>query len=469
MNIVHITSEVYPFSKTGGLADVLYSLPVAQRKMGNKVYVISPLYKNILKNFEDIKFSGRKTWVDTELGIYEFGIFTTVKEGVTFIFLSNLFLFERGGYYGKDGADYEDNFLIFGAFSKAALNLVKYFIGKTDIIHCHDWQAALVPAVGKTEFYDINAKYFFTIHNLAFQGIFDFDNVLKLKIDPWLCGLECLEFYGRANFLKAGIAMADFVTTVSPTYAKEVLRPEYGFGLDGFLNKHKGKFAGILNGLDYNVWNPATDKFIFDNYDEKNISGKFTNKAKLCNLYNLDERLPLFGFVSRFTEQKGIYLIIDALNETYFGANFIFLGDGDIFARSRLKLIENKPNIRIVYGYNETLSRKIYASSDFYLMPSRFEPCGISQLIAMRYGAVPVVRSTGGLVDTVVDVGSDNGHGIVFDNYTVSDLKNAINRAVNMYIEKKLEPLILKNMKKNYSWVKSAQEYVKLYEKVLNI
>lgn len=468
MKIVHIASEVYPFSKTGGLADVTFSLPVYQKKLKNDVYVITPLYKGILEKFDKIKYTGKKTWVDTDLGVFEFGIFKIKLNGVTFIFLSNFFLFERGGYYGENGKDYPDNFLIFGSFAKAALNVIKYILKDSDIIHCHDWQTALVPALLKTEYKDINAKIVLTIHNLAFQGVFKIEDVLSLRIDPWLFGLECLEFYGMANFLKAGIMMSDFVTTVSPTYAKEVMTHEYGFGLEGVLRKCSFKFAGILNGIDYKIWDPNTDRFIFKNYNKRNYKDKVFNKIDLCNRYGLLKELPLFGFVSRFTEQKGISLLIDALKGFTEGANFILLGDGDSEIRQQLAALNNRKNIRIIFGYNEALSRQIYAGGDFYLMPSKFEPCGISQLIAMRYGNIPIVRKTGGLKDTVTDLHFEGGHGIVFEEYSSERLIESIVRSIYIYNSNLFDSLILKNMKKDYSWVNTAKEYVKIYNNILH-
>ncbi|MBC7195689.1 MAG: glycogen synthase [Deferribacterales bacterium] len=467
MKIVHIASEVYPFSKTGGLADVAYSLPVYQKKLKNDIYVITPLYKGILEKFDKIKYTGKKTWVDTELGVFEFGIFKTKMNGVTFIFLSNIFLFERGGYYGEDGKDYPDNFLIFGGFSKAALNVVKYIIDGADIIHCHDWQTALTPALLKTEYQDVEANIVLTIHNLAFQGLFKIEDVLKLKIDPWLCGFEGLEFYGLANFLKAGILMSDFVTTVSPTYSQEVMTPEYGFGLEGVLKKCSFKFAGILNGLDYKIWNPNTDPFIVKKYNKRSYKDKIYNKIELCKRCEMVEDLPLFVFVSRFTEQKGISILIDALKVFTDEANFILLGDGDSIVKQKLALLDKRKNVKIFFGYKEALGRQMYAGGDFYLMPSKFEPCGISQLIAMRYGSVPIVRKTGGLKDTVKDLYFEGGHGIVFENYSSEKLIEAIWRAIDAYNSALFDKLILNNMKKDYSWVNTAKEYVRMYENVL--
>lgn len=467
MKILHAVSEAYPFSKTGGLADVAYALPVSQRSLGHEVYVVSPLYKGILEKFPKIRYTGKKTWVDTDLGTFEFGIYRLNIKNVEFIFLSNIFLFERGGYYGENGVDYPDNFLIFGCFAKAVLNVVKYLLKNVDIVHCHDWQAALIPALLKTEYSDLRAKSVFTIHNLAFQGLFSLRDILKLKIDSWLCGLECLEFYSLGNFVKSAISMADFVTTVSPSYAEEIKTEELGFGLEGVLKKHSGKLVGIINGIDYKLWNPNADNFIFKKYSRRTLKNKMLNKMRICEDYGLDKRLPLFGFVSRFTEQKGIPILMEMLKLFHSKANFILLGDGDLRIKNELGRFKNLGGVRIIFGYNEALSRQIYAASDFYLMPSRFEPCGISQLIAMRYGCIPVVRGVGGLRDTVRDISYDDGYGIIFDDYTSEEFMIGIERALKIYHSGDFVDIAKKNMLKDFSWVNSAVSYVDLYEKIL--
>ena len=467
MKIIHAASEVYPFSKTGGLADVAYALPLSQGGLGHDVYVITPLYKGILENFPNIKYTGKKTWVDTDAGVFEFGIYTLKMKKVKFIFLSNIFLFERGGYYREKGVDYPDNFLIFGCFAKAVLNVVKYLLKDVDIVHCHDWQAALIPALLKTEYKDLGAKSVFTIHNLAFQGLFSLKDILKLKIDSWLFGLECLEFYSMGNFVKSAISMADSVTTVSPSYAEEIKTPEFGFGLEGFLKKHSGKLVGIINGIDSRLWNPNTDNFIFKKYSKTTYKNKLVNKISLCKICGLDESLPLFGFVSRFTEQKGISILIEVLKEFHSEASFVLLGDGDLEVKRELRAIETLSGVRVFFGYNEALSRQIYAGADFYLMPSKFEPCGISQLIAMRYGCIPIVRGVGGLKDTVKDISGDSGHGIVFSNYSLEEFRIGIERGLKVYYSREFVDIAKRNMLKDFSWVNSATAYIGLYEKLL--
>lgn len=467
MKIVQVASEVYPFSKTGGLADVVFALSKYQKKLKNDVYVISPLYKGVLEKFPEISDTGKKTWVETNEGTFEFNIFKTKKDRVNFIFLSNIFLFERGGYYGVNGKDYEDNYLIFGAFSKAALNVVRHHIKGADIVHCHDWQTALIPALLKTEYSDIFTKSVFTIHNIAFQGIFEFSQVLNLRIDLWLCGLECLEFYGKANFMKSAIVMSDAFTTVSPTYAQEIQREEFGFGLENVIKKYSFKLKGILNGLDYTIWNPKNDKNLYKNYSLKNFSDKFENKKYLCKIYGFNTKLPLFGFVSRFTDQKGVDLIVNTIDKFTNKANFILLGDTNNTYMQELLHLNKFENIAIEFGFKEKLSRLIYAASDFYMMPSRFEPCGISQLIAMSYGDIPVVRSTGGLKDTIIDI-KDGGHGIMFEEYSSGSFMEALNRGVNVYHSSNFLKICRENYKIRFTWENCAIMYQDIYEKIIS-
>jgi starch synthase len=467
MKIVQVASEVYPFSKTGGLADVVYALSKYQKKLKNDVYVISPLYKGILEKFPEISDTGRKTWVETNEGTFEFNIFAHKKERVNYIFLSNLFLFERGGYYGKNGVDYKDNYLVFGAFSKAALNVIRHYIKGADIVHCHDWQTALIPSLLKTEYPDIGAKSVFTIHNIAFQGLFEFSKILNLRIDLWLCGLECLEFYGKANFMKSAIVMCDAFTTVSPTYADQIQTAEFGFGLENVIKRYNFKLKGILNGLDYTIWNPKDDKYLYKNYSLRNFSEKFENKKFLCKTYGFNEKLPLFGFVSRFTEQKGVDLIVNTIDKFENKANFILLGDTNNTYMQELLYLNKFENIAVEFGFKEKLSRLIYAASDFYMMPSRFEPCGISQLIAMSYGDIPVVRSTGGLKDTIIDI-KDGGNGIMFEEYSRGTFMEALNRGVNIYHSSDFLKICKKNYKIRFTWENCAIMYQNIYNKIIS-
>ncbi len=465
MKIAHIASEVYPFSKTGGLADVVSALPLSLKANGLECFVISPLYKNIINNFP-LKKS--KESIDIQVGtdIYNIQIFQYKKSGVHYIFLSNPYLFERDGLYTSNGKDYSDNCLRFGIFTKAALHFITNSIGTLDIIHCHDWQTALTAPLLKTEFQDIKAKVVFTIHNIAFQGIFDFSELSKLNLDTWLFGFGGFEYYGKANLMKCAIIKSDAVTTVSPTYANEIQTPELGYGLEGVLSEHSYKLQGILNGIDYNVWSPQKDKHIIQKYSQKSTKrGKTINKDYLLNRFNLPKDKPLFGFVSRFTKQKGIDITIDIIKKFHKDINFILLGDGDSSVKQELETLNSLKEAAIQFGYNEPLSRQIYAGSDFYLMPSLFEPCGLSQLIAMKYGAIPIVRKTGGLSDTIVDI-SSNGYGIIFEDYTTDSFANAIDRALSVYHKGESDQFYRLAMEKDFSWNESSKQYITLYKKL---
>ncbi len=466
MKIVFASSEVFPFSKTGGLADVVGSLAKEMVKLNNDVIVITPYYKSVMENFPEIKNTEKKVWVDVPSGLLEFEIFTLKESGIEFVFFKNDELFLRNGFYNENGLDYQDNPVRFASFSMALMNYLKHHNINPDIIHCNDWQTSLIPVYHKSYFSDLKAKTILTIHNLAFQGIFDID-LKYIGLDDSFFDMEKLEFYGKINFLKGGIVYSDFITTVSPTYAEEIKTMEYGFRLDGLLRHYSHKLKGILNGIDYEYWNPLTDKYIYKNFDNHN--DKKINKFKFTEHFELNNDYPLFVMVSRFTEQKGLNMILH-LREKFsqLNASFIFLGDGTPEFNEKMKILEHiNSNIRVILGYKEQLSHILYASSDFYLMPSVFEPCGLSQMIAMRYGSVPIVRKTGGLNDTVKDI-AQNGYGFVFDEINSDALLSQINRALDYYNSNDISYLSEKVMKIDFSWKESAKKYVQLYLSLVN-
>ncbi len=470
MKIVFSASEVFPFSKTGGLADVTGALSKELANLNNEVTVFSPLYMSVWENFymknKKLHPENKKIWVDVPDGLIEFEVWKIDLDGVEFLFLKNDELFFRKGFYNENGEDYYDNPYRFSVFSMAIMNYLKHHNINPDIIHCNDWQTALIPVYHKSFFSDVPAKTIITIHNLAFQGVFDID-LKYIGLDESFLTIDKLEFYGKVNFLKGGIVYSDFVTTVSPTYAKEIKTSEYGFGLDGLLRHFDYKLTGILNGIDYEYWNPATDEYIYKKYGE--YENKVENKKYISNEYGFDYDKPLFTMVSRFTEQKGLNMIT-TLNDKFseLNANFIFLGDGSPeFNNQMLQLEKINPNMKIILGYNEALSHKLYAAADFYLMPSVFEPCGLSQMIAMRYGAVTVVRKTGGLNDTVKDISTD-GYGFVFENIDENELFEQLRRAINHYFNKDFPSLSNQVMKIDFSWKKSAEKYFELYNTLIN-
>lgn len=464
MRIVHIGSEVFPFSKTGGLADVLNSLPKAQAKAGHEVFVFSPLYHGILQkcNVDD---AGITTWVETKRGVYDYRLFIKEEHGVKWCFAANLFQFDREGFYSAYGADYGDNYLRFGCFCKAALNFLQDMGVKYDVVHAHDWQASFV--MPYLNMLNRKCAKIFTIHNLAFQGVFGNETIADLNIDQRLNHIECLEYWGKANYTKGAVELCDAFTTVSPGYANEILADNgaLALGLQNFIRSRAYKFHGILNGLDYDEWNPATDSALYDNYSVEDMDGIFQNKFRICRDLNLDPDKPLFAVISRFVEQKGLPLLIDALDELKKrDLSLVLLGDGpQRIVDALLAKTARMPALRVAVGYHNTLSRRLYAAADFFIMPSLFEPCGLSQIIAMRYGAVPIVRYTGGLKDTVLDVAYD-GYGIVFADYTKSEFVNAIDRALDLFHSPYILEVREKAMRQNFSWQKSCLEYECLYK-----
>lgn len=465
MKIAHIASEVFPFSKSGGLADVLSSLPRAlARHDYNEVVVFSPLYPGIMDKF-DLHDTGLATWVETNRGVYDYRLFVKEEHNVKWYFCANMFQFDRKGMYNEHGLDYGDNHLRFGCFCKAALNFMDALGFGYDVVHAHDWQASFVfPYL-----HMLNRKCakFFTIHNLAFQGVFPASAVDDLAIDPLLYHMDCLEFYGKANFMKGALELSDIFTTVSPGYAEEILCDDgrLGLGLEPFIKSRAFKFKGILNGIEYADWNPVTDNCIYENYDVNNLDKRQKNKLNICSEFGLNPDKPLFALISRFTDQKGLPLLVDAIDDLKFrDLSLILLGDGyQWITGALLSKAGRMPAMRVAVGYNNALSRKLYAGSDFFLMPSEFEPCGLSQLIAMHYGSVPVVRYTGGLKNTVLDV-CFGGYGIVFEPYERGELVNAVDRALGLYYSPHMPEIRGRAMRRDYSWKKSCLEYECLYK-----
>ena len=464
MRIAHLASEVYPFSKTGGLADVLSSLPKAQAAYGDEVCVFSPLYPGIAGRF-GLYDTGLATWVETKRGVYDYRLFATEAHGVRWYFPANMFQFDRAGLYSGYGGDFGDNYLRFGCFCKAALSFMEALNFDYEVVHAHDWQASFVfPYLNML---NRRCTKIFTIHNLAFQGVFDNSAIYDLNIDQRLNHIECLEYWDKANFMKGAIELADAFTTVSPGYAEEILADDghLALGLEDFIRARAFKFSGILNGIDYADWDPATDDCLDDNFDLSDMAGRFQCKQDLCRDFNLDPNKPLFAVISRFAEQKGLPLLADALDELkYRDMSLVLLGDGDRhICDVLLAKTPQMPGLRVAVGFDNALSRKLYAAADFFLMPSLFEPCGLSQMIAMHYGAVPVVRYTGGLKNTVLDI-CYGGCGIVFADYTKAELVNAVDRAAGLYNSPHMLEIRERAMRQDFAWRKSCLEYECLYK-----
>ncbi len=475
LKVLYVASECAPFAITGGLGDVIESLPFAIKKKKVDARVILPKYGNIpaelKKEMVHIKsFSVPVGWRNQYAGLEVFEY-----RGITYYFLDNEMYFKRDGIYG-----YFDEAERFSFFCRGVLESLPYMEDfHPDILHCNDWHTALVPLFLK-EFYQDKPLYqkiktVFTIHNLKFQGVFSVavDDILGL--DSSFGNQEALEFYGKVNFMKAGIIYADKVTTVSETYAQEIKTPYFGENLDGILRKYEDKLLGIINGIDYNKYNPETDSHIYVNYRTA-VAKKEQNKALLQDNLNLPVKdVPLLGMVTRLTRQKGLDLLVYMLDELMsLDVQLIILGMGEYGYENTLRSAAERHSakMRSFLMFNEAMARKIYAASDLYLMPSLFEPCGLSHLIALRYGTIPVVRETGGLKDTVLSYNEfiGEGNGFSFTNFNAHDFLHTIKRALDFYNN---QPTVWNNIvknafKANYSWNTSAQKYIDLYESLLS-
>jgi starch synthase len=469
MNICFIASECDPFVKVGGLGDVVYSLAKELVGLGHHVNIILPYYKSIKAS--NLEYVSQKT---INLGgvYYDYHIYKTYLNSVEVYFIDQKTFFGREYVYGTPKGPYEDNYLRFAFFSLASLDLLSNVCRLPDVIHIHDWHTALVSVYKDLYFKHLDqTATVLTVHNIAFQGIFP-NHILPQIGIPWeLFNPEDLEFYNQVNYLKGGIVHSDVITTVSKTHAKEI-QTNMGFGLEGILREKRYVF-GILNGIDTDVWNPATDKSLYQNYDASNFKeGKKYNKAYIKELFGLEtpKERPLAVFIARLARQKGLDLIDDAIDDAVkIGYDFIFLGSGDYYYQGKVldMVKKNMGHVAARIEYNDVLSRKLYGGADVFLMPSEYEPCGIGQMIAMRYGAVPIVHKTGGLADTVIDYNEDKEQatGFSFEEYTYKDLLYAFARTMIVYQRSdEWDKLILNDMNSDFSWRKSVQEYIKIYK-----
>lgn len=481
LNIVFVASEATPLAKTGGLADVVGSLPLALKKLGHKITMILPLYRQPLADACIVtKATGKavEIWAD---GVRRHCPLHTAKvNGLEFILVEQDDLYDRDGLYGPPGGAYDDNLLRFVLFDRVALEAAA--MGrKVDIIHCHDWQNGMIPLLLQTQYQHhaaiARAKTVFTIHNLAYQGNFPVEWIHRLGLPTHHFHHEGYEFHSQVNCMKAGIESADAVTTVSPSYAEEILTPEYGCELDGFLWQHRSKLFGIVNGLDVDHYDPLDDREIEATFGPGNTDGKKWCKAALqqeCG-FEISESIPLLTMVSRLADQKGIDLLLaNAERWIHKGYQLAVLGSGDPdYEQHLVKLTGRHPKqMFFFHGFDEALARRIYAGSDIFLMPSRFEPCGLSQLIAMRYGAVPVVRATGGLRDTVTDYTSSKSKatGVHFVGATPKAFDAAVEKAVMLYRNPRIWPRIRNNaLRRDSSWDASARAYEKLYKRLIRL
>ncbi|MBA2665251.1 MAG: glycogen synthase GlgA [Bradymonadaceae bacterium] len=488
LSIVFASSEVVPFSKTGGLADVAASLPKALAKRGHNVAIFTPLYKHLdpeamrlARRLRPLEVPRRaKSQAKVECTIWE----ARIEGGVSVFFLENEEFFGRDGLYGYEDKNFEDNAERFAFFSRAVVEFARQLNLPVEVIHCNDWHTALAP-VYKDYYYEgelDQVATVLTLHNLAYQGSFDKAAFKATGLPKRFESTdELLDEEGKVNFLKSAILHADVITAVSPTYAKEIQTEDKGFGLHDALKGRAGDLVGILNGADYSIWGPTVDRYIPVRYNIEELNGKRRNKAELQHEFGLPIRptLPTLAMISRLTEQKGLDILIPALEELLAGFEdeqqgfqFVVLGDGNNeYTKSLERLAKRYPRrVAVNLGYSEEKAHKIQAGADMLLIPSRFEPCGLTQIYAMRYGTLPIVHATGGLADTVIDAGKDGetGSGFVFHEYTKEALIEAISRASQMYRNyRRWRPLMVSAMREDFSWATSAIQYEEAYYRAL--
>lgn len=476
MKILIASPEAQPFVKTGGLADVVGALIKEYLKMDKTAYIVLPLYRKIRKGKSKLEDTGIIIKIPIGGEVFEGRIFTN---GTSAYFIACDKFFDRPELYGTSEGDYQDNASRFVFFSRGILEACKALDLKPDIIHCNDWQTGLIPLYIKTLYR--NDKFFkntatlFTIHNLGYQGLFPLSQMTLTGLGSELFRPDGIEFYGKISFIKAGIIASDILNTVSRNYSKEILTQEFGFGLDGLLRKRVRDLYGVLNGIDMEEWNPSKDSFIPSNYSTDDCSGKISCKKELTNLLFGQENMyenscPLIGIVGRLSTQKGFDLVIQSVDKLVsYGVQLAILGKGDKIFHTNLSKIAKKyqNKVSVSFRFEETLAHKIYAGADFFLMPSRYEPCGLGQLISMRYGCIPIARRTGGLADTIRDYEplTSRGTGFLFSDYTPSAMQNAVKLALCVYTDsEKMHTMIIDCMKTDFSWMNSAKKYIELYK-----
>jgi len=477
MHIAFAASECVPFSKTGGLADVVGALPRALASLGHQVSVYLPLYRQT--KLTDAQTVVRSVTVPFD-DHYRFCSVVTGgnHSGVRFYFVDYPPFFDREALYGTSSGDYPDNAERFALFSRAVLEASKV-LGVPHVFHCHDWQSALVPVLLRTQYLEDPAfrevSTVFTIHNMGYQGLFPPETLPLLGL-PWdLFTIAKMEYFGNVNFLKGALVYSDFVTTVSKKYSQEIQTAEFGFGLEGVLRGRAATVTGILNGVDYDEWSPQTDKFIAARYSPQDLSGKRKCKEDLLAAYgmaNADLRLPVIGIVSRFAAQKGFDLIAQIMDRLAREEMIVVaLGAGDKQYEEMFQRLNKQfpQRIAVKVAYDNAIAHKIEAGSDMFLMPSKYEPCGLNQIYSLKYGTVPIVRATGGLDDTIEpwDARTGKGTGFKFTEYNGEALLLTIKQALQAFRDPhSWETLMRNGMNKDFSWSASAKEYVRIYDRV---
>ena len=474
VSILMVGSEALPFSKTGGLADVLGALPLALGKLGHRVTLVTPRYRGVEAHgtARTIRVAGVGGAI-AETRVVE----QPLAENVRAVVVERAELYDRDSLYGA-GGDYPDNPRRFAFLCRAALEYAIQSDETFDILHAHDWQAGLAPVYLRTRYANeprlAGMRTIFTIHNLAYQGIFASDWLGPLELSPEMLSMDALEFWGQISLLKGGIRFSDSITTVSPTYAREIQTKAYGFGFEGVLATRAADLHGILNGIDTDIWDPRRDPYLPEPYDEASVERKDAARRALMGLLCPDTPVdrfarPLVGIVSRLVDQKGLDLIAELIPELTEYGSFAVLGTGETRYETLLRDLAVKYPTRfaVKIGFSESLAHLVEGAADIFLMPSRFEPCGLNQMYSMRYGTVPVVRATGGLDDTVTDYNgaAGAGTGFKFGPYTAPALLGALERAREVFAKpNQWKALQVAGMRQDFSWDRSAREYVKLYE-----
>ncbi len=476
MRVLLASSEVYPYSKTGGLADMVGALAKTLVRAGHEVGVVTPLYSGIRKRFPALQ--PLPLPIDIPLGnnVIRGSLWSLQPmPGLTIYFVDQPAFYERAELYQEHEVDYPDNAARFIFFAKVVSHLACNLAWRPEIVHLHDWQAASAAALlhhsRKTPGQGSVPPVCLTIHNLAYQGLFPSSHFGLTNLPSEYFGPDTLEFYGKLSCLKAGIVYADFITTVSPRYAREITTEEFGCGLDGLLRTRNSSLVGILNGVDYEEWNPSADPLLKHHFSASDLAGKAADKLALQEEFGLplNGAIPLFGNVGRLTEQKGADILIPALGaKLSAGFQFVLIGSGSsAFQRGYEDLARRFPRqVGLKFGFNEGLSHRIEAGSDFFLMPSRFEPCGLNQMYGMRYGTIPIVSATGGLDDTVIDIREDASgvNGIKFTEYSVPALSKGIEKALALYQAPEImRRYRLNAMSADFSWGRMVAEYVNIY------
>jgi starch synthase len=475
MRVLMIASECVPFVKTGGLADVVGALPRALANLGHRVDVVIPRYRGITVGAP----AGRVT-VPLEGRLVDADVYAVDDRGVQFVFIDRPEYFDRAQLYGIGNDDYPDNPARFALLNRAALEWAASSGEPYDVVHAHDWQAGLAPVLLAREFRATDAfrhaAAVFTIHNLAYQGVFDPGWLPRLGLGQDLMHVDALEYWGRISFLKAGIVFSRLITTVSPRYAKEIQTPSFGFGFDGILRSRAGDLIGILNGIDYDQWDPGRDRYLPVPYDATHLEGKDAAKRLVLETFGLptdDEvrQRPLVAMISRLVDQKGLDLLAEIAEKLpSLGASFVLLGTGEPRYENLWRTLAHRYPDRIGarIGFDEALAHRIEAGADLFLMPSRFEPCGLNQMYSLRYGTVPVVRATGGLYDTVhnFDPATGAGSGFTFEPYSAFAMLQTLQSALRTYQNRPVwRRLQVAGMGQDFSWAGSARKYAAAYER----